>query len=174
MKRTIRTTSWVLVALVALTFVLAPLPAAAKKPDVVVNGGGQAILTDLSDPDLTQYPIQYAIAGVVAGDGSARGHINFNFHGEFARVWGAEPDATDMFRIEGQVDSGRVEPDGTIVLEGWVTETDFRHGDGVILRIDDPFVIEVGGRHGPDSFLLQWCLLPEWLVEVPGGTLHIH
>lgn len=174
MTRMVRMKSLVLVALVALTFVLAPLPAAAKKPDVVVNGGGQAILTDLSDPDLAQYPIQFAIAGVVAGDGSARGHIDFNFHGEFARVWGAEPDATDMFRISGQVSSGYVEADGTIVLEGWVTETDFRHGDGVILRVDDPFVIKVGGRYGADSLLLQWCLLPEWLVDVPGGTLHIH
>jgi hypothetical protein len=162
------------VALVALTFVLAPLPAAAKKPDVVVNGGGQAILTDLSDLNLTQYPIQFAISGQVADDGSAKGHINFNFHGEFAQVWGAEPYATDMFRINGKVTSGRVEADGTIVLEGTLTETDYRHGDGVIFKIDDPFVIEVGGRHGPDSFLLQWCLLPEWLVDVPGGTLQIH
>ncbi len=112
-NRMLRTTSLVLVALVALTFVLAPLPAAAKKPDVVVNGGGQ-------------------------------------------------------------VTSGYVEADGTIVLEGTVTETDYRHGDGIIFKVDDPFVIKTGGSYGSDSFSLQWCLLPEWLVDVPGGTLHIH
>jgi hypothetical protein len=103
-----------------------------------------------------------------------RTYLRHYFQGEFAQVWGVEPGATDKFRISGRVTSGYVEADGTIVLEGTVTETDYRHGDGIIFRVDDPFVIKTGGSYGSDSFLLQWCLLPEWLVDVPGGTLHIH
>ena len=68
MNHTVRIKSLVLVALVLLALSLMPLTAAASGPGTKVNGGGQAMLTD---PDGNTFPIQFAISGRVADDGSA-------------------------------------------------------------------------------------------------------
>jgi hypothetical protein len=51
---------------------------------------------------------------------------------------------------------------------------DFTHGDGVVFLIDDLFDIQVGGDFPNNEFILQWCLLPEFLVRVTRGMLTVN
>ena len=165
-----RTTISALVALAALALALAPLSASAQEPSAVVNGGGHSILTD---PAGNSFPIQFAIAGTVASDGTARGHINFVFHGEMANYYGIVP-GEDTFHVYGKVISGLVAADGTVTLSGTVTAVDFNNGDGKIGIVkNDPFVIVAGGSLGEDAFVFQFCELPTWHVAVTSGELRV-
>ena len=147
-------------------------PACAGAPAAIVNGGGHGILTD---PDGNTFPIQFAIAANVTDDGSAYGHINFVFRGEMADVWSAVPGEVDLFHVYGQVTAGSVAADGTVTLQGTVTEIDFDQGNGRIFIVkSDPFVIVTGGSVEGNAFELTYCLLPTWHIAVTNGNLSIH
>lgn len=161
-------------------------PAAAKGKAAQVNGGGHALLTASTDPandpegliETAQYPIQFSFSGVIAEDGTAHGHVNFVFTGEFARVWGAPLESgevpADHVHINGRVTSGTVAPDGTVTISGMLTESDFDRGTGKYFTVDDPFTITVGGPAlDTGEFILQWCLLPAFPVQVTGGGLNV-
>ena len=134
-----------------------------------VNGGGTALLTDTATG--INYPIQFGLSGVVGAGGSANGHLNFVFPLPFAEAWGAVP-GVDRIHIAGRVTSGEVLGDGTVVLEGTLTERDYTRGQGVVFIEENvPFRIEVGGGLGPQALRLQWCLLPVFLITVTDGSL---
>jgi hypothetical protein len=137
-----------------------------------VNGGGTAIITD-NDSGLT-YPVMFGLAGIVKPDGSATGHVNFVFPQPFAEAWGAVP-GVDRLTIAGQVTSGEIAPDGTIILEGTLTERDYTSGLGLVFFEENvPFRIEVGGGLSSQAMDLQWCFLPTFGIEVDRGNLTIH
>jgi hypothetical protein len=165
MQPMFRSSMFMLVVLAALALI-AP-PAAAQAPAAVINGGGHGIL---SDPDGNSFPIQFAIAGTVAADGSASGHINFVFRGEMANYYGIVPDE-DTFHVYGKPTSGSVAADGTVTLWGTVTAVDFNNGEGKLLVTNDPFMIMAGGSLGDDAFIFQFCELPIWHVVVSSGGL---
>lgn len=77
-----------------------------------------------------------------------------------------------LIHIQGRVTSGAVGADGTIILEGTLTERDYIEGQGVVfLEENVPFRIEVGGSLAASKLHLQWCLLPVFPVEVTNGDL---
>lgn len=157
------------VAVLAVSSFVSP-PAAQAQNGATVNGGGGATLT----ADGLMSPVRFGLAGVVQADGSAEGHVNFVFPRPFAEVWGAVP-GVDLIHIEGRVTSGSVAGDGTIILEGTLTERDYTKGLGVVfLEENVPFTIAVGGGLGPNMISLQWCFLPVFPVEVTHGTLEVH
>jgi hypothetical protein len=136
-----------------------------------VDGAGGALLTDAATG--INYPLQFGLSGVIVPDGSARGHVNFVFPLPFAEAWGAVP-GVDRIHIAGRVTSGEVLGDGTVVLEGTLTERDYARGRGVVFIEENvPFRIEVGGGLGPQTLRLQWCLLPAFSLAVTDGTLRI-
>jgi hypothetical protein len=144
---------------------------AQAQGQTAVNGGGGALLTDTATG--INYPVQFGLSGVVGADGSANGHVNFVFPLPFAGAWGAVP-GVDRIHIAGRVTSGEVLGDGTVVLEGTLTERDYTRGQGVVFIEENvPFRIEAGGGLGPQSMRLQWCLLPAFPVAVTGGNLLI-
>jgi len=160
------------VLVIALLFALVALPVQAQAPEGRVNGGGHGILTDALDPSLYQFPVQYAIAGTVAGDGTASGYVNFVFRGEMAEYWGALPGITDTFHVFGKVTGGSVAPDGTVTLTGTVTEHDFDQGNGkVFIALNEPFTLVASP--GENEFHFQFCLLPEWIITVTSGGLSV-
>lgn len=164
-------------ALALLTLSSLHQTTAYAQGQITINGGGNAMLTDDSGvitPTPVDYPLQFGFAGVVYADGTASGHINFVFPRPFAEVWGAVP-GVDRIHIAGRVTSGEVLGDGTIVLEGTLTERDYARGLGVVfLEENVPFRIELGGGIGPGGLRLQWCLLPTFPVVVTDGNLAIN
>ena len=172
MKRTptgCRATS-IALALLTLSALTNGATARAQAP-TTVNGGGGALLADTATG--INYPVQFGLSGVVAPDGTANGHVNFVFPLPFADAWGAVPGVTRI-HIAGRVTSGEVLNDGTVVLEGTLTERDYTSGQGVVfLEENVPFRIELGGGQGPQTMRLQWCLLPVFPVTVTDGSLQI-
>ncbi len=134
-----------------------------------VNGGGQAMLTD---GDGNVFSLSFGLPGVLNANGPAHGVINFVFGPAFSQLWGAVA-GVDSIHLWGIVTTVTVGDDGTITLEGQVTEKDFSGGDGMVFVEENiPFTIVVS----PDSsqFTLQWCELPTFDQEVIGGNLVIH
>lgn len=172
MKHILTGCNAVLVAIAVSALPIFSIPAAANANNVArVSGGGGAVL---NIPDELSSPVRFGLAGVVRADGSAEGNINFVFPPPFANVWGAVP-GVDLIHIEGRVTSGSVAEDGTIILEGTLTERDYTKGKGVVfLEENVPFRIEVGGSLGLTMIKLQWCFLPDFLIEVTHGNLGIH
>jgi hypothetical protein len=159
----------VLIAIAVSSLPMFMCPAVARAENLaIVNGGGGATLTT---PDGLESPVRFGLSGIVRADGSAEGNLNFVFPPPFAQVWGAVP-GVDHIQIEGQVRSGTVAEDGTIILEGTLTERDYGKGEGVVFIEEDvPFRIEVGGSLAAKTLKLQWCFLPVFLVEVTHGNL---
>jgi hypothetical protein len=159
-----------------LSFISHPVAAQdSQTPStVVVNAGGKANL--FSPPPAggktRAYPLQFAI---VAGfdDGTPGGYINFVFTEAFPKVWGAVP-PNDAMYLSGKISDISTDAEGFIHLTGTLTEVDFTHGEGVVFLIDDLFDIRVGGSLAPNEFILQWCLLPEFLVRVTRGILTVN
>jgi len=157
--------------LIALLFSLAVLPAFAQAPGAVLNGGGHGIL---SDPYGNNFPVQFAIAGTVNADGTARGNVNFVFQGEMADYWGALPGVTDTLHVFGNVTGGSVSADGTVTLTGTVTEHDFDTGNGkVFVVVGEPFVIMAGPSIGENVFIFQFCALPTFTIAITSGRMEI-
>ena len=118
-------------------------------------------------PDGAVLPVHFGLSGIVRADGTAEGHVNFVFPPPFGDMFGV-----GLIHIQGPVTSGSVAADGTIVLEGTLTERDYTHGQGVVfLEENVPFRIEVGGSLAARTLLLQWCLLPVFTVEVKNDNL---
>jgi len=165
MKKVLTTCNAVLLALAvsALPIVLSPTVAEARNV-ASVSGGGTALVTIT---DGAVFPVHFGISGIVRADGSAQGHMNFVFPPPFGDMFGV-----GLIHIQGRVTSGAVTADGTIILEGTLTERDHSQGQGVVfLEENVPFRIEVGGSLAERTFHLQWCLLPVFLVEVTDGNL---
>ncbi len=140
--------------------------ARADDAAAVVKGGGRGVLTD---PDGNEFPLKsFRVRGVVRHDGSARGGIHFRWRGSFPQVWG-DPvcgGACDTIVLVGKVTSGSVASDGAVTLSGTAREIDKRRGKVVFdSGFDEPFSIVAGGSQGDDTFILQWCLLPEFEIE---------
>jgi hypothetical protein len=166
----------VFAGLIALAISVTFRPVAAQDipSNVVVNGGGRAILLSPSPEGgkTRAYPIQFAIIAGFDGD-APKGYINFVFGEAFSRVWGAVP-PNDAMYLSGKISNITSDADGFIHLTGTLTEMDFTHGDGVVFLIDDLFDIQVGGDFPNNEFILQWCLLPEFLVRVTRGMLTVN
>jgi len=166
-----------------LTLVLATtcwLPGAADgqesqlPADVIVNGGGSAVLT-ASPPEggaARRYPIQFTVVAGFDGD-APHGYLTFTFGQAFARDWGAVP-PNDLVIVSGKVSEITEDADGFVHLTGTLTETDFTSGQGVVFLIDDLFDVKFGGTLPPNEFVLQWCLLPEFPIQVTNGILTVN
>lgn len=173
MRRKLTSYTAASIALALLTLAAPPHPAAAQaQGQTTVRGHGGALLTDTATG--INYPVLFGISAVVRADGSANGHINFVFPQPFAGVWGAVP-GVDLIHIAGRVTSGEVLGDGTVVLQGTLTERDYTNGKGLVfLEENVPFRIEVGGSSGPQTMRLQWCLLPVFPITVTDGDLTVN
>ena len=140
-----------------------------------VSGLGKAALTD---PDGVESPLQFGIAVSVFEDGSARGHATFVLQKPFARDWGAVPGVVDLIWLSAEITSGSVADDGTVTLHGEFVEVDISFREGVVFFEKDTettsiFEIVVGGNLAPNTFTLQWCLLPTFDIEVTRGHLRV-
>src|SRR5262249_40612284 len=87
---------------------------------VQVSGGGQARLTD---PDGNVFPLTFGLAGILHADSSAQGTVNVVFGPAFGEAWGAVP-GVDHIHLSGTVTSLTASADGSITLEGQLTEKD--------------------------------------------------
>jgi hypothetical protein len=97
----------------------------------------------------------------------ATGAINFVIRGAFATGNGA-----DVVHLRGEVLSADVAEDPeTVVLYGRLQEVDHAQGEGVVFSVEDNFYIVVGCDLPEGTFVLQWCELPEFPVEVIAGQL---
>jgi hypothetical protein len=171
MKQTLNMLRAAFAVMACLFVLLTPVDSSAQNV-ATVNGGGTAILTDY-DSGIT-YPLQFGLVGVVKPDGSAVGHVNFVFPEPFAAAWGAVP-GVNRITIAGQVTSGEIAADGTVIIEGMLIERDYSNGLGVVFFEENvPFRIEVGGSLGSQVMHLQWCFLPTFRIEVGDGNLTIH
>lgn len=134
---------------------------------IPVAGAGQAVITD---PDGNQFSgNRFALAGVLGPDGSAKGRVAFQLGEDFSNVWGAVPGATDSIRLTGRITQGEVTADGTVILRGTLLEEDYLDGELIASFEDEPFeiVIDPSG----EDFVLQWCLLPAFGMEVTRGHI---
>lgn len=174
MKRQIGTFRRMFATIAVLALALGALPVAAAQPAAIVSGAGTAHLTytgtDLPDGP---YPAAFRFVGVLGDDGSAEGHVNVIFTGAGAAAWGAVSGVRKM-HLAGNISTGMVEADGTVVLEGRLTETDHVERGGIGWTSDEPFTIRVGGDMEPDAFTLQWCLLAPFAAKVTDGNLRVH
>jgi sugar lactone lactonase YvrE len=116
-----------------------------------IHGGGQALLTDPAGQD---FPLTFGLTGLLHADGPARGVVNFFFGLAFGQAWGAVPGA-DSIRLEGTVTSFTVAADGTVTLEGRLTEKDYARGGGVaFIEENVPFMIVLRpGREAPSKLV---------------------
>jgi hypothetical protein len=95
------------------------------------------------------------------------------FRNEFAVDWGAVP-GVEWLHVWGHVSSVTVDQNGTVTIAGIVIEKDFSKGEGLVfLEENVPFYIIIGGSLSPSEFILQWCLLPEFPVEITTGALNL-
>ena len=166
-----------LLLFVLATIWLVPLAAEGQEgdvpADVIVNGGGRGVLST-PPPDggaVRNYPLQFAMIAGFDGD-TPKGHINFIFGRAFARDWGAVP-PNDLVSVAGKITGITEDTDGFVHLTGTLTEIDVTDGEGIVFLIDDLFDVKVGGSLGPNEFVLQWCLLPEFPIRVTHGVLNV-
>jgi sugar lactone lactonase YvrE len=132
-----------------------------------VLGGGRALLTD---PAGDTFSAAFGLAAVRRADGSADGVVDFSFGPAFGQAWGAVP-GVDRIQLHGRITSFTVAADGTVTLEGRLTEKDFDRGRVVFVERDVPFRIVIGPHS--TSFSLQWCELPTFYLDVTHGDLRI-
>jgi DNA-binding beta-propeller fold protein YncE len=144
------------------TSALAPLAAAQ------VHGGGQAVL---SDPDGNAFPVTFGLTGLRHSDGSASGVVNFAFGPAFSQLWGAVPGVASI-HLHGTVTSITVAADGTVALEGQLTEKDLGRRDGLVF-VEENVPFKIVRRPGGRQFTLQWCQLPTFDLELTDGNLAI-
>jgi hypothetical protein len=154
----------------AALLMLAVFSAAASADDVAVrvSGGGKAVITDPDDNEFAGN--HFVVAGVVYTDGSADGRVHFQLGEAFSAVWGALP-GVDLIRLRGEITAGAVAEDGSVTLQGRLTEVDYSDGDVVFVEEDVPFEIVIPAGGG--QFTLTWCLLPIFDLEVTHGKLHV-
>lgn len=134
----------------------------------LVLGGGRATLTD---PDGQAFPLTFGLTGRLRADGSAGGVVNFLFGPAFGQAWGAVP-GVDGIHLHGRITSFTAAADGTVTLEGRLSERDFARGRGVVFAEEDiPFRIVL--RSGSTGFTLQWRELPTFALEVTDGDLNV-
>jgi hypothetical protein len=91
-----------------------------------VHGGGQALLTV---PGGNVFALTFALTASLQAEGSAGGVVNFVFGEGFGQAWGAAP-GVDAIHLQGRVTSSTVAANGTVTLEGQLTEKDFARGGG--------------------------------------------
>lgn len=158
----------------AYTGATTPASAAPQSPGATtrslshVHGGGQAALTD---PGGNVYALSFAIAATLRADGSVSGQIDFNFGPAFGAAWGAVP-GVDRIHLHGRITSFTVAEDGSVTLQGLLTEKDFARGGGAVFVEENvPFTIVV--CPGSVQFSLQWCELPTFYVELTDGNLDV-
>ena len=106
----------------------------------------------------------FKIKGKVNADGSASGTATFVFGEEFSNLWGA-----DVVTLTCEIDTGTVNEDGTVVLQGLSFEEDFAYGI-VIFQEITPFEIIVDPA---GWFTLRWCALPVFDLEITNGQLTV-
>jgi len=162
----------VIVVFIALIAMMAPALAAeaagsgSAGTSARVHGNGSGVLID---PDGNSFPLRsYQVRGVVTNDGSATGEILLLWRGAFPRVWGdpACEGTCDTVILNGEVQSGSVAADGTVTLSGTAREVDQRRGRVIHdTGFVEPFSIVVGGSQPKNSFVLQWCELPEFVIK---------
>lgn len=142
--------------------------AGAGRTSVVGSG-----LADVTDVDGNLFPAagRFSLTGGIMPGGSAYGRISFVFRGAFAGYWGALPGVTDVLRLSGAIDDVRT--DGTsVILAGTLTEVDTAAGAGVVF-VEENVPFEIITEVGSNSFVLQFCLLPAFLINVSGGQIDV-
>jgi hypothetical protein len=137
----------------------------------VISGGG---VVNVMDADSNLFPLagEFSVSGGLTPNGAAHGSINFVFRGDFARYWGAVPGVTNVFHLTGTVTEVSVSGD-EITLRGTLTETDFATGQGVVF-VEENVPFEIVMQAGSRSFVMQFCLLPPFVMEVAKGNLDVH
>jgi hypothetical protein len=166
---------FIVCAIVASLLAAKSSTASASDRLASVSGAGKAALTD---PDGVESPLQFGIAATVFENGTVRGHATFLLQKPFARDWGAVPGVVDLIWVSAEITSGSVDDDGTVTLHGEFVEVDISYRDGIVFFEKDTettsiFEIVVGGNMAPNTFTLQWCLLPTFDVEVTRGHLRV-
>lgn len=147
-----------------------PMLAQTIPAGTVVSGGGLVTVTDI---DGNTFPAagEFTISGAQVRNG-ARGRISFVFRGDFASFWGAVPGVTDLLYLKGNVDNVTV--DGSnVVIGGLLSETDFAQGHGVVF-VEENVPFEITAQPGSTSFVMQFCELPPFAMQVTEGTLAVH
>ena len=159
----------VLLLLVAFTLGVAATVAHAKDPIARVHGAGKAVLTD---PDENPFADNiFTVTAQVDADGSAKGNVHFVLAEAFSEVWGAVP-GVDFIHLKARIIAGEVAEDGSVLLSGLVTEVDYANGEGVVFVEEDvplELVVDADG----EQFMLQWCLLPVFDLQVSHGELKV-
>ena len=151
----------------ALTFA-----AAADNSATKVKGKGIVTMVATADDDVFFVFVEgdsfadnhFQINCKVNADGTANGIAHFVFGEEFSAIWGI-----DRMTLRCNMDTGAVNEDGTIVLQGLSYEKDF--APGVVWTETTPFVIEV--NPAADWFTLRWCELPFLDLVITEGNLTV-
>lgn len=137
----------------------------SRRPTDVVLGGGRAVLTD---PNGKSFGATFALAAVRRANGSADGFVDFTFGPAFGQQW-STVSGVDRIQLQGKITSFTVAADGTIVLEGRLTQKEFKRGRLVFAERDVPFRIVIGPNSTGVS--LTWNDLPTFELEVSRGGL---
>ena len=174
--------------LVSFTFVAAvatvamPTGLAAVSPaGPEITGGGRVNATDIFGGYFENAAALTIRAGVNPA-GNAFGRISLVARGDFAAAWGACPYdprcedfpnlGTATLDLNGVVASVTSIGD-TVEVSGTLTEVDHGKGTGVIFFEENvPFVITA--TEGSTSFVLQFCAVPPFTMDMADGTLAVH
>jgi len=163
-----------LAMLVVLCLTAGALTVAANANNLAAKVKGKGIATMVATADDVVFGAfeegdsftdnHFEIKGNVNADGSASGNATFVFGEEFSTIWGA-----DDITLECEIDTGTINEDGTVVLQGLSFEQDFV--DGVVTFEElSPFeiIIDPSG-----SFSLRWCATPALELEITKGHLQV-
>ena len=146
-----------------------------------ITGGGRVNATDIFGGYFEDAAALTIRAGVNPA-GTAFGRISLVARGDFAAAWGACPYdprcedfpnlGTATLDLNGSVASVTSIGD-TVEVSGTLTEVDHGKGTGVIFFEENvPFVITA--TEGSTSFVLQFCAVPPFTMDMADGTLAVH
>ena len=146
-----------------------------------ITGGGRVNATDIFGGYFNDAAALTIRAGVSPG-GGAFGRLSLVARGDFAAAWGACPYdprcedypnlGTATLDLNGIVASVTSTGD-TVEVSGTLTEVDHGKGTGVIFFEENvPFLITA--TEGSTSFVLQFCAVPPFMMDMADGTLAVH
>jgi hypothetical protein len=61
-----------------------------------------------------------------------------------------------------------------VILYGTLRDLEHKHGEGIVWDMQEEFYIVVGCDLDVQSFILEWCALPEFVIDVTTGQLKVH
>ncbi len=143
-----------------------------------LSANGRVNATDVFGAEFPN-AAQISLNASLTPGGDASGEFNLIASGDFGAAWGACPVdprcqdypnlTTAVLKLSGIVTGGTSLGD-TVEVSGTLTEVDHGKGAGVIFREEDvPFVVTA--TKGSPSFVLQFCEVPPFTMEMAAGTL---